>query len=499
MIAESGNNQGIAGVVPGNDGICLLVARAFGDASGGQLGSIITDAIEWCGDNDARLINMSLGGGFSSRTQLTVIQALTLEGVLIVAAAGNDGSEDLNFPASYQQTVSVGAVDRELAWAPFSQNNNRVDLVAPGVEIISTVPSIAIFDDTTGEKYDASLMDGSISIGDALSDTLADCGLGLETCVGVSGSICLVERGEVTFSEKAINCEDGGGVGIIIYNSAGNTGIVTGTLGGVRVGIPVFSLARDSGLDLISSQSVTIDMRSAGYGPKTGTSMATPVVTGVIARIWAARPECTNVQVREAVEKSALDLGESGRDNFYGEGLVQLEAAYTYLLDFDAPCGTGGVTASPTDSPTRTPSVPPTKAPTTKPTPIPTFQPTDAPASSPVLSTFFAPSQVSTSTRAPVLISQGIFTFSPVSNPQALQQTTPAPATPTFPYASFGAPSSVDAFFANDMDEETIDGSEDMSSSSSMAGLATSAANMSRVRGHFIAASTMMAILLVFG
>jgi serine protease len=64
------------------------------------------------------------------------------------------------------------------------------------------------------------------------------------------------------------------------------------------------------------------------YAYKQGTSMAAPHVTGVIAKIWAARPQCTNVQVRAAVEGTAKDLGPVGRDDLYGHGLVQAKAAY---------------------------------------------------------------------------------------------------------------------------------------------------------------------------
>lgn len=76
-----------------------------------------------------------------------------------------------------------------------------------------------------------------------------------------------------------------------------------------------------------------------GYTSVQGTSMACPFVTAAIAKAWAARPQCTNAQVRQALEQSALDLGVSGRDNEYGYGLVQVEAMYNYLLAQPAPCG----------------------------------------------------------------------------------------------------------------------------------------------------------------
>ena len=67
--------------------------------------------------------------------------------------------------------------------------------------------------------------------------------------------------------------------------------------------------------------------------------MASPHVAAVAARIWSVRPECTNEQVREAIEETALDLGDPGVDVYYGKGLVQAEKAYIYLLNLPQPCG----------------------------------------------------------------------------------------------------------------------------------------------------------------
>lgn len=77
-----------------------------------------------------------------------------------------------------------------------------------------------------------------------------------------------------------------------------------------------------------------------------GTSMAAPHVAGAAAKIWAARPGCTNEQIREALFNTVLDLGDEGRDDKYGYGLVQTVDAYKYLLrEFEEPCGEGSTTA----------------------------------------------------------------------------------------------------------------------------------------------------------
>ena len=72
--------------------------------------------------------------------------------------------------------------------------------------------------------------------------------------------------------------------------------------------------------------------------------MAAPHVAGAAAKIWAARPKCTNVQIQEALFNTAISLGTNSggelRNDEYGYGLVQVLDAYDYIKEnFDAPCG----------------------------------------------------------------------------------------------------------------------------------------------------------------
>lgn len=60
MLAEAGNGVGVVGTIGDHVGICLLVARVF-DESGNQVTSVVTEAVEWCAENGARVINLSLG------------------------------------------------------------------------------------------------------------------------------------------------------------------------------------------------------------------------------------------------------------------------------------------------------------------------------------------------------------------------------------------------------------------------------------------------------
>ena len=86
---------------------------------------------------------MSLGGGASTTLQNAVAAAWENggpNGSVLVAAAGNDGDATLNYPAAYAQVVSVAATDHNDARASFSNANADVEVAAPGVYVLSTIP-----------------------------------------------------------------------------------------------------------------------------------------------------------------------------------------------------------------------------------------------------------------------------------------------------------------------------------------------------------------------
>ncbi len=75
---------------------------------------------------------------------------------------------------------------------------------------------------------------------------LASCADGRQPCTDVQNKICLIERGTITFAEKALNCEEQGGAGVIIYNNT--EGRISGTVGTDFIGrIPIVSVSREDG------------------------------------------------------------------------------------------------------------------------------------------------------------------------------------------------------------------------------------------------------------
>ncbi len=75
------------------------------------------------------------------------------------------------------------------------------------------------------------------------------------------------------------------------------------------------------------------DLAEPGYRWWDGTSMASPVVAGAIAWLWRAAPWMTNSQIVALVRSTADDLGTSGRDDAYGYGALNMDAAYAKLIE----------------------------------------------------------------------------------------------------------------------------------------------------------------------
>lgn len=73
--------------------------------------------------------------------------------------------------------------------------------------------------------------------------------------------------------------------------------------------------------------------KDGGYKSLSGTSMATPHVSGVAALVWSHYPQCSASQIRNALNKTARDKGAVGRDTQFGFGIIDAKAAYDYLAN----------------------------------------------------------------------------------------------------------------------------------------------------------------------
>ena len=344
-IAAASNGAGVVGVSPGK--VSLHIIKVFDGAScGWSYSSSLVDAANRCASAGARIISMSLGGSTSSSTENTAFSNLAANGVLSIAAAGNDGNNRMSYPASYSSVMSVAAVDSSGAHADFSQYNSQVEIAAPGVAVLSTYPFRDAAVSVAGNAFMASALEGSPQL--SRSGALVDGGL----CSGSGswgGKVVLCQRGDIAFADKVLNAQAGGAVAAIVYNNA--AGGFTGTLGTTSTSIPSVSLSQEDGQQLLGAlgQSAAVstiaESNTSGYAYLDGTSMATPHVSGVAALVWSADPSATGDEVRDALTQTAQDLGAAGRDTQFGYGLVQALDAVEHVLG-----GGGGEEPPPADA-----------------------------------------------------------------------------------------------------------------------------------------------------
>ncbi|MDG5786696.1 S8 family serine peptidase [Evansella sp. AB-P1] len=204
IIGAIDNDFGVVGVAPEVD----IYAARVSTIKGEIWSSDVLAGIDWAISQGVDIINISLGSNsYSSAIDHAITKAYN-EGILIVAAAGNDNHGSVSFPAAHPNVIAVSATDSNNRITEFSNIGTEIELSAPGVSIHST----------------------------------------------------------------------------FLRNS---------------------------------------------YATHSGTSMATPHVTGVIALLLEAKPTLNNIEIRKLLLETALDLGLPGKDQYFGYGLVQ---APSYLL-----------------------------------------------------------------------------------------------------------------------------------------------------------------------
>jgi hypothetical protein len=112
--------------------------KVMGDNGSGSY-SWVAKGIIWAADNGAEVINMSLGGSADSQTLRQAIDYAWGKGVVVVAAAGNNGNSAPFYPAYYTNCIAVAATDSNDNLASWSNYGSWVDVAAPGVSIYSTL------------------------------------------------------------------------------------------------------------------------------------------------------------------------------------------------------------------------------------------------------------------------------------------------------------------------------------------------------------------------
>ncbi|MEI7988264.1 MAG: S8 family serine peptidase [Chloroflexota bacterium] len=167
---------------------------------------------------------------------------------------------------------------------------------------------------------------------------------------------------------------------------------------------------------------ITSSMNNGAYGEKSGTSMATPYLGGVVALMLSANPDLSIDEIIQALKDTALDLGDKGADNLYGWGRVDALAAVQSILP---------LTPTPVDPLTAT-ATPSSAEPSSTPTDVITFTPS-ATQGTPVPA---EPTQGMTITPAPTFGTP----VSPTTTPGKTVTSVPTEQLPITPAPTYGTP-----------------------------------------------------------
>ncbi len=134
LAARINDGMGMAGVAPNVQIIPLRVLNSAGVGTYADVAAAIVYAV----DSGAEIINVSLGGASESAVLRGAVDYAAQQGVMVIAAAGNNGSANVLYPAAYDNVIAVGAIDPNLQRSGFSNYGAGVDLWSPGRDILAT-------------------------------------------------------------------------------------------------------------------------------------------------------------------------------------------------------------------------------------------------------------------------------------------------------------------------------------------------------------------------
>lgn len=170
IAAEANNHKGITGVAGPLDVKVLPLQAGFYD--GTLYTSDVIRAIRYAIDQEVDVINLSFGSNHYFSIENAAVQEAINRGVVVVAAAGNDGDGLYCYPASLENVISVGAISPRGEISSFSNHNDKIDFVAPG-EYVFTTQIYNSYDYNAGTSLSTPIVSGVASLMKAVNPSLS--------------------------------------------------------------------------------------------------------------------------------------------------------------------------------------------------------------------------------------------------------------------------------------------------------------------------------------
>lgn len=387
-IDEAGHGSHVAGTIAGiGDGVksytgvapdaLLHAIKVFG-AEGSTSDSVVIAALEYSANPNADgdisdhldVVNMSLGSEYGNPHILysEAVKNLVRGGTTVIASGGNSGHQDyiVGAPGTSEEALSVAAsVDNSDQNWKF--NSAKITL---GTE---TVLVEAIEAATTKKIADAGPVSGKlVYVGNAAAD------LTPEQKTAVKGNVALIDRGQVAFNDKIKRSVDGGAIGVVVVNNQPGAAFSMGTKDDFT--IPAIMITQDVGnkiKEAMKTMDAVIQFQSAekiekpelidtltsftSKGPRSfdglikpeisapgsnvisvkmgsgndvvqfsGTSMAAPHMTGVVALVKQAQSDLSSEEIKNILMGTAKTISEKGERysvTLQGSGRVQADKA----------------------------------------------------------------------------------------------------------------------------------------------------------------------------
>jgi thermitase len=285
IAAKSNNKIGIAGI---NWNWLILPVKVL-NANGEGTTVTVGQGITYAADNQARIINLSLGNEENSKILEGAVQYAQKKGVLIVAAAGNTPDAKPGYPAAYPNVIAVAATDINDKITSFSSYGPYISVAAPGKEIYSTYCDFLSYTPATSSTAPASDFYNT-------DDNRVYKYVATSTTASPYRPDC-INPDPARYPTPPVVCNNND------YLSCYYA--------------PKVLPGDTSGTNVITSRT---------YVYMDGTSFAAPIVTGLASLVIQVRPDIANEQIKTLIEGTAVDINTAGRDNLSGYGRVNAAA-----------------------------------------------------------------------------------------------------------------------------------------------------------------------------